>query len=185
MTLLLALAYAVVAALLLNLGLASRWSVRVKAGAVVLVSAFYGASYLGIRALEGWPTGEPLPADFRLQWISVEEPDKVTGSDGAIYFWVRALDEAGLPVGEPRAHTVPYDERTADEARAALEELQGGKRLVGRMTMGLIDPVERDPDLASTPSEPTGEGSPTGAEERWLLEFREVPLPNLPSKPLL
>ena len=185
MTILLALAYAIIAALLLNLGLAAAWSARVKIGAVLLVSLFYGLTYLGIRALEGWPTGEPVPADFRLHWISIDEPDKATGSDGAIYFWVRSLDEAELPVGEPRAHVVPYDDETAGSAREALEQLQGGKRLNGQMTMNVIEPSEGEPEEASPFSDSSAGNDPEGPEERLIFEFREVPPPTLPSKPPL
>ena len=185
MTILLALAYAIIAALLLNLGLAAAWSARVKIGVVLLVSLFYGATYLGIRALEGWPTGETLPGDFRLHWISIDEPDKATGSEGAIYFWVRSLDEAGLPVGEPRAHFVPYDEETADEAREALERMEGGKRLNGQMTMALIEPSESDPEETSTLRDSARGNDPDGPEERLVFEFRDVPPPTLPAKPPL
>ncbi len=185
MTILLALAYAIIAALLLNLGLATAWSARVKVGAVLLVSLFYGMTYLGIRALEGWPTGEPLPGDFRVHWISVDEPDKASGSDGAIYFWVRSLDEAGLPIGEPRAHAVPYDEQTADAAREALARMEGGKRLDGRMTMTVIEPSERDPEEASVLSDAAVGNDPNGPEERLVFEFRDVPPPTLPAKPPL
>ncbi len=182
MTILLAQAYAIVAALLLNLGLASAWSARVKAGVVVLVSLFYGATYLGIRAIEGWPTGVPLPGDFRLHWISIDEPDKTTGSDGAIYFWVRSLDEARLPVGEPRSHFVPYDQETADAAREALERMEGGKPLNGQMTMRMIDPSEGEPEEASTLGDSSQGNDSHGPEERMIFEFLDVPPPTLPAK---
>ena len=129
MTLLLALGYAAIAALLLHLSIASTWSVRVKVAAIVLVTGFYGVTYAGLRQLEGWPTREPAPAEFRLHWVTVEEPDKQSGADGAIYLWLRALDAAGRPNGEPRAHALSYDEATADAAREAMAALQGGKRL--------------------------------------------------------
>lgn len=185
MTVLLALAYAAVAALLLNLGLASAWDPRVKAGVILVVSLLYGGTYLGIRSLEGWPTAEPTPEDFRLHWIAVDEPDKKNGAEGAIYFWLRELDEADRPVGEPRAHVLPFDEETAGAAREALEMLQDGKRLNGRITLGLIDPAEDELDDSPAPRDPAGQGQLTTAEERLLFEFREVPPPDLPPKPPL
>ena len=54
MSLLLALAYVAVAALLLNLNVTSAWSAPVKAAAIAVVSLLYGGTYLGIRTLEGW-----------------------------------------------------------------------------------------------------------------------------------
>lgn len=183
MTLLLVLAYVAVAALLLNLCVASPWNASVKAGAIALVSLFYGATWFGIGSLQGWPTRQPMPEDFRVHWIAIDEPDKRTGSDGAIYFWLRALDEAELPTGEPRAHVLPYEQETAETARLALEALQGGKRLNGRLTMGLIDPGEADPDedLASA-DEPAPSGS-ADLENRPRFTFREVAPPDLPPKP--
>ncbi len=126
MTVVLAICYAAVAALLLNLNVATAWSWRVKAGSIALVTLFYGATWIGLQSLEGWPTSQPVPERFRLQWVAIDEPDKRTGSDGAIYFWVRDLDGEEVAGGEPRAHVVPYDAGTADAAREALALLQGG-----------------------------------------------------------
>ena len=66
-----------------------------------------------------------MPADFRLHWVVIEEPDKVTGADGKIYFWIRELDQAGLAEGAPRAYQIPWDEDTAEAAQDALEETRG------------------------------------------------------------
>ena len=111
----LTLAYVGVAALLLNLNLggAIRFGWSVKLGAIVLVTGLYVAAWVGHNGLLGWPTSERMPEDFRLHWVTVTEPDKVTGADGSIFFWVRILDEAGLPHGDPRAYRVPWDEETA------------------------------------------------------------------------
>ncbi|MEE2778434.1 MAG: hypothetical protein VYE73_16910 [Acidobacteriota bacterium] len=159
MSLLLAVAYAALAALLLNLGLASRWPLTVKLGAVVVVSVLYVGTYLGLRSMEGWPTTDVLPEHFRLYWVAVDEPVKQTGQEGAIYFWVRELDSNGEPVGPPRAHTVSWDEATAQEVHEAREALEAGRPVDGTFRLGFRDAAEP------------------------LFEAEEVALPDLPFKP--
>ncbi len=174
MTLLLALAYAAVAALLLNLGLASPWDPRLKAAAVVAVSLLYGGSYLGVRSLQGWPTSQSTPENFRVHWIAIDEPDKSSATDGAIYFWLRELDDGNLPTGEPRAHVLPFDAETAEAAREALEVLENGKQVNGRITLGILDPADEASPDAPRPLA-RGEGQLGGDEARLVFEFREVP----------
>ena len=103
----LSVTYAVVAALLLNLNLATRYSPWIKATAILVVTVLYAGTWLGTRNLLGWASPDPIPDTFRVLWISMDEPDKSSGTPGSIYFWVRELDEAGLPKGEPRAHRIP------------------------------------------------------------------------------
>ena len=180
----LTLAYVGVAALLLNLNLggAMRFGWSVKLGAIVLVTGLYVAAWVGHNGLLGWPTSERMPEDFRLHWVTVTEPDKVTGADGSIFFWVRILDEAGLPHGDPRAYRVPWDEETAEAAQAALEQLEGGQPLNGRMSRQAIDP-----DAEITPEEGrdyAGDDGASGVGERPQFEFVRVLPPTLPAKPL-
>ena len=110
--------------------------------------------------------------------MTVEEPDKQTGADGAIYLWLRGLDEHGRPEGEPRAHALSYDQATADEARKALAALQGGKRLNGHLTRGHMDPSDREDDGDAIPPGADGDD---GAEPSHF-EFLEIPPPDLPPK---
>ncbi len=181
MTVLLTLAYAAVAALLLNLGLESRWSPRVKLGAVVVVSLLYYGTYGGLRSMEGWPTGEAPPEEFRLHWVAIDEPDKESGSAGAIYLWLRGLDDAGFPTGPPRAHVRPYDPETAEAARAALALLEGGKPVNGHVDFSAVASVELTDDSGNESSN-RREIEVAG---RPRFEFRQVPPPDLPPKPLL
>ncbi|MFB3107450.1 MAG: hypothetical protein ACE1ZA_21360, partial [Pseudomonadales bacterium] len=57
----LSIAYAAVAALLLNLNLATRWSGAVKTGAILLVSGLYIGAWQGHQALLGWATPGAMP----------------------------------------------------------------------------------------------------------------------------
>ena len=176
----LALAYAATAALLLNLNLAARLARWIKFAAIVGVSMLYMVTWHGLSDLLGWAAAEPMPADFRLHWVVIEEPDKVTGADGKIYFWIRELDEAGLAEGAPRAYQVPWDEDTAEAAEEALEELEGGQLLNGRMSRQIINPDLISPD--PTAQYRQDESGSTG--QQTLFEFIRLPPPTLPPKPI-
>jgi len=173
--LLLSLCYAATAALLLNLNLATRHSAAVKLTAIALVTALYAGAWYGHREMTGWPTAQPLPAEFRVYWLMVEDPDKTSGDPGAIFFWVRTLDEAGFPVGPPRAHRIPWSEAAAKAAQSALEQLDGGELLNGRMTRDALQQSDQEyaGDIVDGPS-----GQAPG------FEFTRVPPPSLPPKPM-
>jgi hypothetical protein len=178
--LVLTLAYVAVAALLLNLNLATRYRVGVKAAAIVMVSLLYVGAWQGIRGLMGWPTPDLMPEKFRVLWITIEEPDKGEGLPGSIYYWARALDEAGLPGGAPRAYSVPWSEEEAESAQAALERMEEGEVLDGRRTRAMLSQAEGD---AAAPEEDWGGRGSVGEDERPpLFEFIPVAPPTLPAK---
>lgn len=176
---LLSLAYAAVAALLLSLNLATRYAVWVKLAAIVLVTGLYGVSWAAWNGLLGWATPASLPEDFRVLWIAMDEPDKHSHEPGYIYFWVRTLDEAALPVGPPRAHRIRWSEEAAESAQSALDALEEGELLNGRLGRNLVaeqDAVDEQADYA-------GETSVAGTGgERPTFEFLRVPPPSLPPK---
>ena len=174
-------AYAATAALLLHLNLRARLPRWVKFAALAAVTALYFGAWEAQKALLGWATPEPLPEEFRLHWLTVDEPDKATGEDGFIYFWVRELDGAGMPRGAPRAYRVPWDEATAEEAERALAQLRDGEPLIGILSRRTIvaPPDERQ---GSAPSSPRNGGP--GDVEQPRFEFRRAPPPALPPKAL-
>ena len=69
-------AYILLAVLLLSINLYSKWPWQLKAGAIVITSAFYVITYFSFPALLGWPTTQDPPAQFRLLAAHVEQPDK-------------------------------------------------------------------------------------------------------------
>lgn len=172
--LLLTLAYVGVAALLLNLNLATRHGVLVKSGSIVLVTGLYAATWYGHRALSGWASPEPVPDRFRVHWIVIEDPDKSGDRAGALYFWLRELDEAGVPAGPPRAHELPWSKAGAKASQRALERLVAGERLNGKV-VSRVEGVSASED-ASLPAVPPAES--VG------FEFSRVPPPALPPKGL-
>ncbi|MEM8766617.1 MAG: hypothetical protein AAGE43_04185 [Pseudomonadota bacterium] len=179
--LVLSIAYALIAALLLSLNIATRYALWVKAAAVTVVTGFYGVTWMGLNGMLGWATAAVMPEEFRVLWITMDEPDKATGEPGHIFFWVRELDAAGLPVGEPRAHRVPWSEESAESAQEALEQMEEGELLNGRLGRNLVD----DEDALETGTAYAGERSVAGAGgERPDFEFVRVPPPALPAKAL-
>lgn len=175
----LSLTYAAVAALLLNLNLATRYAWWIKATSIVLVTAFYLGTWSGLQGMTGWATRAAMPEEFRVLWIAMDEPDKVTGSAGSIYFWVRELDEAGLPIGQPRAHAVEWNEESAEAAQEAIEQMEEGELLNGRLGRNVV--TERD--ASESGLEYAGEQSVSGTGgERPNFEFIRVPPPALPPK---
>ena len=134
----LTLAYVAIAALLLNLNLATAVAGWLKVTAIVLVTTLYAGVWYGYQDLLGWATPDSLPEEFRVHWITLDDPDKVTGEPGAIYFWVRELDDAGFLVGAPRAHKIPWDEESAEAAEEALARMDEGELLNGHLSKGAL-----------------------------------------------
>ena len=175
-------AYAAIVALLLNLNLRSPWRRSVKLGAVILALGFYFTAFEGHKRLLGWATPAPMPEQFRLHWIRVDEPDKPKGAPGGIFFWISEIDAAGLATGEPRAHRLPWDLATAQAAEEALTVLTEGEPLNGYLTRDAVAAEE-------TPAEEAAGGantsSPADGGLRPQFEFRRAPLPELPAKPAM
>ena len=126
-TLGLTLAYVVLAVLLLNLNLRSRWHWTIKSTAVVITSAFYILSYLALQGLLGWPVRQKPPRHLELVAVHIQEPDKQAGEDGWIYLWLKpqAHNQA------PRAYAFPYTSAFHEVALSAAKKLDRGIRQLG------------------------------------------------------
>lgn len=178
----LSLAYAAVAALLLNLNLATPHPRWIKTGAIVGVTVLYGFAWHGTHALLGWPTDSPMPELFRLQAIVVDEPDRASRDRGGIYFWVRRVNQDGVPVGEPRSYALPWSREIAQSAQNAQEELAGGALLEGYFTGSAAEVVQGDA-RGKGGTDTDGPLLTEPHEERSRFEFRKVPRTKLPPKP--
>ena len=106
------------------------WSA--KAVAVVVTSAFYIASFVGVRGLLGWASVDRLPATFKLLQARIVEPHSLAGDPGSIYLWVEALDEGNRPSGIPRAYRIPYSDKLAEKTDKAAGEIAAGRPQGGR-----------------------------------------------------
>ena len=129
---LLPIAYALLGVLLLVACVFARIPWPVKAGLIVLTSAFYVVSFLATRGLLGWSSTDPLPPKFKLLSARIVEPHSLEGEPGAIHLWVEALDDDNFPSGVPRAYRLPYDGRLAERTEAAIRASADGKPQCGR-----------------------------------------------------
>ena len=156
----------------------SKFSNSLKTVVVLIMASFYFMTWLGYKQILGWPTAEEIPEEFRLIWVAIEEPDKMTKNQGGIYLWVRSLDEIGIPLGKPRAYNLVWNEKNHKRAQTALAKLKDGTQLNGKKTYGVLDPDkfdERANLYEESISDQIQEGNPS-------FEFKEVPPPSLPPK---
>jgi len=183
-----AISYVVIAVLLLNLNLASRWHWGIKATAIAITTVFFGICYVSTAGLIGWPSEARVPEHFQLDWAIVVEPDKLNGLPGAIYLWVEALDEHNMSSGTPRAFRVPYNRELADCIGHAKERIKQGIDQVGMARD--LDVPEAGPDedrrLAGAPprqNEPGSPGDPAAFIQHMpSIQFEDMPPPPLPPK---
>jgi hypothetical protein len=180
--------YVVIAVLLLSLNLASRWHWAIKAVAIAITTAFFGATYVSISGLIGWPSEARVPEHFQLHWATVVEPDKLNGLPGSIYLWVEALDDNNVLAGMPRAFRVPYSRELADRIGRAKERIEHGTDQAGTARDLDAPEGERDEDrrLAGEPprqGEPGTPGDPAAFIQHMpSIEFEDMPPPPLPPK---
>jgi hypothetical protein len=162
-------AYVIVALLLLWLNLYTRWSWRIKAALVVIVSAFYYVTYVSLPPLMGWPTDADLPKRFNLVAIYVLEPDKTSGSEGEIFLWATDL-ESGSHRQPPRAYRVPFN----GELHARVVEA-GNKMRKGLPQLGEVS--EEQIGANATPKDESRSG-----QKSIAIEFFDLPDPLFPEK---
>ena len=141
------------------------------------MASFYVFTWLGYKQILGWPSAQEIPNDFRLVWVSIDEPDKFTKSEGKIYFWLRYQDDAGIPIGKPRSFSLVWSEENHKIAQSALVQLKDGIQLNGKKTYGVLDA-----DKFDERANPYEDSASRGEEGNPSFEFQEVTTPSLPPK---
>lgn len=162
-------AYVVVALLLLIACLYTRWSWRIKAGLIIIVSLFYLVSYVSLPPLLGWPTAAELPKRFNLVAIYVVEPDKTSGSKGEIFLWATDLSE-GPRGGEPRSYRVPFSGELHTRVVEAGNKMRKGLPQIGEVS-------EEQVGAKATPTDQS-----QGGQKSIAIEFFDLPDPLFPEK---
>jgi hypothetical protein len=179
-------AYVVVAVLLLSLNLTSRWKWWVKAAAIVVTGIFFIQAYIQTYALLGWPTDTDLPRHFQVLWAKVEDPNKFTGAEGAIFLWVDELDEFNLPIGVPRSHKLPFTPGLADAVVKITGRIRAGMDVAG--IAELADDEESTSSRmmkdVTAPEDLTGGQFQVDVfpDQIQTLQFEDMPPPILPDK---
>jgi hypothetical protein len=192
----LSIAYALLGALLLVVCVFARVPWGVKAGLVVLTSAFYVVSFFATRGLLGWSSPDPLPAKFKLLDARIVEPHSLDSEpDGVIHLWVEALDDDNFPSGVPRAYRLPYNVHLAEKAERAVKASANGVPQGGRTADfgsgegGAAQATARE----ATPSTiiTTGGGDPSSGgpidpqrdlQQNQAINFTPLPPPRMPPK---
>jgi hypothetical protein len=128
----LSVSYALIGALLLVVVVYARLPWPLKAVAVVVTSAFYIVSFVGMRGLLGWASADRLPANFKLLQARIVEPHSLEGDPGSIYLWIETLDNGNRPSGIPRAYRIPYSDKLAEKTDSAISEITAGRPQGGR-----------------------------------------------------
>ena len=188
----LSVGYALIGALLLLVLVYARLPWSAKAVAVVVTSAFYVVSFVGMRGLLGWASVDKLPPSFKLLQARIVDPHTVEGDPGSVYLWVEALDEDNRPSGVPRAYRLPYSDKLADKTHTAENEIAAGHPQGDRAADfgtgdgGLIESV-REYILPKTIIETSG-GDPSTGEFKAALRagdgvsFTPLLPPRMPPK---
>jgi hypothetical protein len=179
-SILLIMGYVTIAVLLLLTLIWAPYGIRSKIASIVIVSCFYFATFKGFETLMGWPTTATPAEVFRTVWISIEEPDKLNKTPGAIYYWLRDLDEAGIPQSAPRAYQIEWSIQSAVIAQEALSRLEKGERLNGRLSRNILKKGNNNTENQQS----LGNKALPGQElDRPSFEFTAVSTPTLPLKP--
>jgi hypothetical protein len=191
----LSIAYALLGVLLLVICVFAKIPWPVKAGLIVMTSAFYAVSFFATRGLLGWSSTDPLPPKFKLLGARIVEPHSLAGDPGAIYLWVEALDDDNYPTAVPRAFRLPYNTNLAEKTEAAVKASanglpQGGRTAdYGNGQGGNAEATARE----ATPSTltTTGGGDPSSGgpidpqldnQENQAINFTPLAPPRSPSK---
>jgi len=191
----LSIAYALLGVLLLVICIFAKVPWPVKAGLIVLTSAFYAVSFFATRGLLGWSSTDPLPPKFKLLGARIVEPHSLEGDPGAIHLWVEALDDDNFPSGVPRAYRLRYDAHLAERTEAAVRASADGKPQGGRTADfgngegGTAEATAREvtPSTITT----TGGGDPSSGGpldpqsahgENQTIDFTPLAPPRMPPK---
>jgi hypothetical protein len=188
-------AYVVMGVLVLAVGVGSRYVWWLKAGAIVITSAFFIEIFFASKGLLGWPGAGRLPPKFQLLWSRVVEPDPKMGSKGAIFLWVEEVDENNVPSGIPRSYSLPYSLKLAERTNKARDEIMSGNPQEG--VADDMDGKEGDDNNATAQAQQTAnlqnDGGTTSLggkvdldgilENIPRVEFRPMTGPVLPPKP--
>lgn len=189
--LLLAGAYAIVAAILLLILLVARLPLALKGLATLAVAALIPWTYHAIGELRGLPTDSAPPARFMLHWARVVEPNLLMKEKGHVFLWLEELDEQNFPTGLPRAYALAYDPELVKKVEVAMGKIKEGEEVAGTITE---QPTEEMGDTAENLAEKVAEGArpsgPSSSEvgDRYfefdssMLTFDEAPAPVTPDK---
>jgi hypothetical protein len=189
--LLMAGAYALVAALLLVILIAAQVHLALKALATVATCAMILWTYHTIGELRGLPTDGQPPSHFQLHWARVVEPNVLMKEKGHVFLWLEALDDKNYPSGTPRAYALAYDPELVKKVQVAMGKIKDGEDVSGTITdkptEDLGDTAENLAQKIKAGARPNGPNSGSVGERFFnfdpsMLTFGEAAAPITPEK---
>jgi len=183
-------AYALVAALLLLLLLATRLPFVLKTLATFATCGMILWTYQAVGDLRGLPADSEPPARFKLHWARVVEPNLLMKEKGHVFLWLEELDELNFPTGLPRAYALAYDSELVKKVQVAMGKIQDGEEVSGTISDAAQEISETAEALAEKVKEgtrPTGPNSGAVGERFFdfdpsMLTFGEAAAPITPTK---
>ncbi len=138
---------------------------------MILTSLVFFGVWSSITNLKGWAAESQLPEKYKIHWIIVEEPGKMTGGGGGIFIIVSDMKKSNSKeiniyvkdnTKEPRLYKIPYSREMHKESKEIIKGLKKGKRYYGT----------------------SGEKGKKGMDSRHKIspKFYNMPAPKLPSK---
>jgi len=116
-----------------------------KASCIVAFCTFTVIFWTTIYTFLGWPAHEDdVPEIVLIHWVIIKEPDKLSGSEGSIYF---LLESAGgkkksffgysSSGSEPRLFGLPYSRELHEQiAKQMMGKLRRGQPVMGKLKKG-------------------------------------------------
>ena len=184
-------AYALVAALLLLILISARVNLALKALATIATAALIPWTYHSIGELRGLPTDSEPPAHFKLHWARVVEPNLLMKEKGHVFMWLEALDDRNFPSGIPRAYGLAYDAELVKKVEVAMGKIKDGEEVAGTIsekpTEDMADTAEALAEKVKDGGRPAGPNSGSVGERSFdfdaaMLTFGEAPAPITPDK---
>jgi hypothetical protein len=138
------LTFVILASLALWIIIGSKGWWILKACYVILVFCFTIFLWKSLDELQGWPTTDSIPNKFEIKWVTVEEPNKKTGSDGSIHVWLKDIEPTKNSHSwyitskhknindEPRSHKLPYTKNGHEQAAKIQEKIGKGGKAYGQ-----------------------------------------------------
>jgi len=174
--------------LLLIISLKAKINWKLKFLLIALSTFVYVGVYQGMMSFAGWPSEQMLPEKFQIHWTYIREPNKFSGSEGAIYMWIEELDEYNVPFGIPRSFKLPYTPPLEEEIAEVQDNIQNDieqsasiKKLT-QAELDLYNEKNRESTLSPKNKESSGHQSFESLGGVFQITFGELEGVELPEK---
>ncbi len=96
---------------------------------LIALPLFYIGHFLGVGAVQGWPSDTPLPEEFALLGFQVVEPSARDEDGGKILLWAQQIGAS-----QPRVHRLAYSRQLHESLVAAGHRQAQGAPQIGTRT---------------------------------------------------